>query len=178
MKVLMGLLTVLALNTATASAQGQRQAPARSPDEEFWLQAAADSVREVKFGQLAVERGRSPAVRRFGQRMVEEHAQAGKELLEVRGEHQLELPDLSQMPQQKQLWEKLARLEGEDFDRQYMQQMVEAHREAVKLFEKEIKDGKDEAVKSFAAKHLPTIKDHLKLAQEVSDNLKGGPGEK
>jgi len=45
--------------------------------------------------------------------------------------------------------------------------MVKDHEEAVSLFDEEAKTGKDPELKAFAAKTLPTLKDHLKMAKAL-----------
>jgi putative membrane protein len=45
-----------------------------------------------------------------------------------------------------------------------MTMMVSDHKEDVAEFEKEAKSGKDADVKAFAAKTLPTLKEHLEMA--------------
>ena len=69
--------------------------------------------------------------------------------------------------------ERLAQLTGADFDRQFMRQMVKDHKEAVSLFESQSKNGRDEDLKALAGKMLPTLRDHLKMAQEMADKGKG-----
>jgi putative membrane protein len=52
-----------------------------------------------------------------------------------------------------------------------MHHMVMGHEEAVSLFEKQAKNGKDGDLKAFAEKTLPTLKEHLKMAKEVAGKV-------
>jgi putative membrane protein len=61
-----------------------------------------------------------------------------------------------------------------NFDQEYMDDMVKDHEKDVAAFEKEAKDGKDADVKSWASKTLPTLKKHLKMAQDTQGKLKKG----
>ena len=54
-----------------------------------------------------------------------------------------------------------------------MDGQLKDHKEAVSLFEKESKSGKDEDLKAWAGKTLPHLREHLKMAQEAHKNLKG-----
>jgi len=54
-----------------------------------------------------------------------------------------------------------------------MRQMVKDHKEAVALFESQSKNGRDDDLKALAAKTLPTLKEHLKMAQDMADQHKG-----
>ena len=60
---------------------------------------------------------------------------------------------------------------GDDFDRAYMASQVRAHRDAVSLFQKESKSGKDAELKSFAATTLPALQEHLKMARDLKTSV-------
>ena len=62
---------------------------------------------------------------------------------------------------------KLSKLSGADFDREYMKSMVSDHQKDVSEFKSESKSSRDNDVKSFAAKTLPTLQQHLDLAQST-----------
>ncbi len=68
--------------------------------------------------------------------------------------------------------DKLSKSSGAEFDRQYANAMVKDHKEDVKEFSKEADKGKDPDVRAFASKTLPTLKEHLKMAQDMAG--KGG----
>ena len=72
---------------------------------------------------------------------------------------------------------KLAKLQeksGADFDKAYMRDMVADHKKDVADFRKEAKSAKDPDVKAFAAKALPTLEEHLKLAQDTDKAVRSG----
>jgi putative membrane protein len=54
-----------------------------------------------------------------------------------------------------------------------MKDMVKDHKKDVSAFRKEAKGAKDADVKSFAAQTLPTLEDHLAMAQKTSDVVQG-----
>lgn len=69
-------------------------------------------------------------------------------------------------------YDELAKLTGEKFDKKYLGTIVDAHKKAIKLFEKESNSGQDSELKSFATNTLPTLKHHLDMAQNVENELK------
>ena len=69
--------------------------------------------------------------------------------------------------------DKLNKASAADFDRMYVDMMVKDHKGDIKAFVNESKKGKDDDVKAFAAKTLPTLRDHLKMAQDMQAKMGG-----
>ena len=70
--------------------------------------------------------------------------------------------------EEKALDDRLSKLSGAAFDRAYMKAMVDDHVKDVSEFKKEAKSGTDPEVKAWAAKTLPTLEEHLKMAREAN----------
>jgi putative membrane protein len=142
-----------------------------SSDKTFIANAAQGGMAEVELGKLAVAKAQNPDVRKFGQRMVDDHTKANNELRRVAEEKNVTLPsDLS--PDQKALKDKLSKLSGPAFDKKYMQEMVKDHETDVKEFQDESASAKDPGVKNFASKTLPTLEEHLQMARDANSKLK------
>ena len=73
--------------------------------------------------------------------------------------------------EQKTDRDRLAKLTGDEFDREYMQMMVTGHDRAIAAFEEESREGSVPDVKSWATKMLPTLKEHQALAKEIAAKL-------
>src|SRR5579864_899232 len=136
-------------------------------DKTFVKKAAEGGLAEVELGQLATQKAASEDVKKFGQRMVDDHTKANDQLKQVAAEQHIDLPT---EPDAKDRATKarLEKLSGEQFDRAYMSDMVKDHRKDVSEFAHEAKMGKDPAVKSFAESTLPTLRDHLKSAEKIA----------
>ena len=135
-------------------------------DRKFVMDAAKGGMAEVELGRLAVEKGSSDKVRKFGQRMADDHSKAGDELMTLASNKNITLPtDVD--AKDKMLRRRLSKLTGDAFDRAYMQAMVTDHRKDVKEFRAESQTAKDPDVKAWAAKTLPTLEEHLKLAEDA-----------
>lgn len=144
---------------------------AASDARSFISTAAEDGMFEVQAGQAAASKARSADVKQFGQEMAADHTKAGNELKQLAQKESVTLPtDVSAA--QKQKLEKLKALSGAEFDREYMNMMVEAHQKAVDLFQNQASMGNNTDVKAFASKTLPTLKDHLEKARSIKDNIK------
>jgi putative membrane protein len=135
-------------------------------DTEFAKMAAQGGLAEVKFGQLAEEKGSAQTVKDFGKRMVTDHSRADDDLKTVASKDKISLPtELS--PKDQAAYDRLSKLSGAAFDRAYARDMVRDHSADVAEFRLESKDGKDASIKDFAAQKLPTLEDHLKQAREM-----------
>jgi putative membrane protein len=139
-------------------------------DSHFVDHAYTAGQNEVMLGRMAVERAQNEDVRKFAMRMVEDHTKANNDLTILVSDLRIAVPDRPLPDQDKEL-RKLHANDLKDFDRDYMDHMVKAHEEAVKLFEQGSKELKNERLKEFATKTLPTLKDHLKMAKEVHDKV-------
>lgn len=140
-------------------------------DQEFMNKAAQGGMAEVMLGQTASTKGTSPDVKNFGNRMVSDHGKANDELKQLAQTKGVTLPsDIDD--ESKKMADKLSKLSGKDFDKEYINGMVEDHEKDVKEFEKASKDAKDPDLKAWASKTLPTLQDHLKMAREAKAKLK------
>jgi putative membrane protein len=177
---LAGALFVSSTTMPLLAQSGQRASAAKpaasapaSKDAAFIRTAADDGMAEVDHGQLATQNASSADVKQFAQRMVDDHGKANDELTGLASKKSVTLP-AEMSAKHKAMHEKLAKLKGDAFDAAYMSHMVTAHAQAVALFQKEAKGGADPDAKSWAAKTLPTLQEHHKMAQSVSAKIKGG----
>jgi putative membrane protein len=136
-------------------------------DEKFFVEAASGGMLEVELGRLATERATSAEVKAFGQRMVTDHGRANQQLLQIAVAQGKTAPK-EMLPEHRQHRDQLARLKGAEFDRMYMQHMVQDHKKDVSEFEKQAANGSDPALRSFAQETLPVLREHLTLAQTLA----------
>jgi putative membrane protein len=136
-------------------------------DEHFVMEAAKGGMAEVELGKLAADKASSAEVKKFGQQMADDHGKANDELKTLAQNKNITLP-ASPDAKHKATVDRLSKLSGEAFDRAYMQEMVKDHRKDVSEFRTESKSGRDADVKAWASKTLPTLEEHLKLAQDTN----------
>ena len=142
-----------------------------SADRKFVTMAAMSDMTEIQASKLAETKGSSPAVKDYGKQMIADHEKSSSELKSISGGKSVTPPGGVDKSHQKDL-DKLAKLSGTDFDKAYAKQMVSDHKDAVSLFEKESKSGKDGEYQAFAGKTLPILQGHLKMAQDLNSNMK------
>jgi len=143
-----------------------------SADRRFIQRVAQDSTAEVELGRLASQQASSDAVRRFGQRMVQDHTRANDELMRLAGSRGLTVsPALDK--KHRSLSTRLARMSGSEFDQAYMKQMVKDHQTTVSRFERESTQGQDPEVRQWASQMLPALREHLEMARGLAPGSNG-----
>lgn len=136
-------------------------------DKKFVRDAAQGGMAEVELGKMATEKASNPEVKKFGQRMVDDHSKANDQLKQVASSQGITLPEkLSAKDEMTK--EHLSKLSGEQFDKAYMSDMVKDHTQDVAEFQRESNSGADPDVKNFAAQTLPTLRDHLREAKQIA----------
>jgi len=141
-----------------------------SADRKFFTDASQGGMLEVELGKIAAAKGSNPDVKTFGQRMVDDHSKANDQLKDLASKKDVKLLDKLSPAKQKMV-DKYNKLSGAAFDSSYISHMVTDHKEDVAEFKKEAKSGKDSDVKAWAQSTLPTLEDHLKMAQETNSKL-------
>ena len=138
-----------------------------SADRTFITKAAQGGLAEVQLGQIAAQKATDPQVKQFAQRMVEDHGKANDKLKQVASSKNVTLPaDLPSDAKREE--DKLSKLSGARFDKEYMNHMLTDHKKDVSLFRSEAKSAKDPDVKQFASDTLPTLEQHLQMAQSIA----------
>ncbi len=161
------LFFMLFINLAAVSAN---DAPVSEQDKEFVKKAAMGSMLEVQLGKIAQEKAASQDVKDFGQRMVNDHSQANDKLKEIAKEIHVSLPKELDKKHQRTI-DKLSQLSGEEFDREYMNNMVKDHRKDIETFEKEVRQGQNTQVQQFASQTLEKLQEHKQIAMNVDQQM-------
>jgi putative membrane protein len=153
-------------SSSGAMSSSEQSGKLSKQDEHFAKEAAQGGMAEVQLGQLAKQKAQSDEVKQFGERMVQDHSKANAQLEKIAKQDNIELPTTLGHDAQKEM-DRLQKLSGAEFDQQYMKHMVSDHKKDIKAFEKEAKSGKNQDLKTFASETLPTLKEHLQLAQQT-----------
>jgi putative membrane protein len=154
-----------------ADTEGQR-GQLTSSDFKFVTDAKRGGMEEVQLGELAKQKATSPAVREFGERMVTDHQKANDQLKQIVQRKGALVPTSLSHHETSRL-DRLQKLSGADFDKAYISDMVRDHKTDVKEFETATKSLSDPELRAFAEKTLPTLQEHLRLAQDLEAQLKG-----
>jgi len=140
-------------------------------DAKFAVNAANGGMAEVALGKLAQGKATDPKVKEFADMMVMDHSKANDELMALAKSKNITLPDSVSMDEKKAM-EDLSKKSGKDFDKAYVDLMVDDHKKDVKEFEDATQSLKDADVKAFATKTLPVLKTHLDHINKIHDSMK------
>lgn len=140
-------------------------------DTEFAVEAADGGMLEVQLGQLAQANASSADVKAFAKMMVDDHSKANDELKAAAAQKNISLPAALSDKNQKK-YDDLAGKTGTDFDKAYIDFMVDDHEEDIDAFKKEAEKGNDADLKAWAAGKVPTLQHHLDAAKTAQDALK------
>jgi putative membrane protein len=142
-----------------------------SDDAKFATTAANGGMAEVALGKLAQQNSNNDQVKNFGAMMVTDHGKANDELMAIAKTKNITLPTAVDADHQKKM-DDLSKLKGKDFDKAYVDAMIDGHKKTLDLMQNEAKNGTDPDLKAFAAKTAPTVQMHLDAINKIHDSIK------
>jgi putative membrane protein len=163
--------------------------PADRGTQEFVEHAMMDNMAEVQLGKLASSHAQNPAVKQFAQTMVRDHSKAANELKQIATHNRMDVKPPAQLDEKHQkLMDKLSNLHGAEFDHEYMDAMVDGHRDVLNDMQSRVDEKpfgphegevqpeksvnpKTYSVNAWAAKTLPIVREHLDRARDVREKL-------
>jgi len=148
--------------------QPARETAARtsSADSEFAQKAAMGGKHEVEGAKFAAGKASNAGVKSLANKLVKDHTAANNELTNMMKKKQIAPAADDSKP--AEAWRNET---GAAFDRAYLDHVIAEHEKDIALFEAEAKDGADAELKAWAAKKLPTLRAHLKTAQDQKAKL-------
>jgi len=142
-----------------------------SDDAKFATTAAVGGMAEVALGKLAVTKTSNAAIKDFANMMITDHGQANAELASIASAKNITLPTEPDSAHLKKA-DELSKLSGKDFDKAYVDAMIDGHKKTLDLMNNEAKNGSDSTLKAFAAKVVPTVQKHLDAINKIHDSMK------
>jgi putative membrane protein len=142
----------------------------RPLDNDFLIKAASCENAEIQFGKLAASKANSEKVKELGALMVKDHEKAYDKLAHVIKDRKIGVVAGLEKDVRAEA-EKLGKLQGANFDREFLDWAIKTHKEGIAIFEAQTKDGKDAAVRDFAKECLPAMREHLRIAEELSKTI-------
>jgi putative membrane protein len=147
--------------------------PAGEPttDQEFLARAIACEVANVKFAERASRNASSEDVRKMADTVAEEHKKIRDSLIEQAKKMRLGVVEGLDKEHRDQ-YDRMSKLEGKEFDREYVRCLVEGHEKSAKLYKKWAKDAKDAGVREAAEAAAAKVNDHLDHARKLQAKVR------
>jgi putative membrane protein len=136
-------------------------------DKAFVRKALQGGMTEVQLGQIALQKSSNADVKQFAQKMVDDHTKLGDEMKQVGQQMGIKAPD-SPSSKEKSAIAKLQTLNGDDFDKAYIKDMVKDHQQDAKDFKQEAQSTTNPALKSVVVQGQQVIDEHLQMIQEIA----------
>lgn len=142
-----------------------------SDDSKNVTKAAEDGLFEVKFAGAAATKASSASVKKLAQHMVEAHTKANSELTSLATAKGITLPNAIEESDEKDIAD-INEKTGKDYDKAFVDELIDRHEKAINLFEKTSENAKDPEIKAWFGKTLPELRKHLDMAKAEQDKLK------
>jgi putative membrane protein len=136
-------------------------------EQMFIMEAAQHGMGEVELGRLAEQRGNSAQVRDFGRMMVQQHTQANQELMGV-AQRLGVTPPTTLPPSAQAAQTRLQMAQGQDFDRQYIEQQAAAHLAQRSMFQFAANNARTPELRGFAQRTLPVVERHIEQLRTIA----------
>jgi putative membrane protein len=134
---------------------------------DFVHEVAISDMFEIQSSQLADTKAQGN-VKMFADQMVTDHTKTSADLKSLAQQEHVIVPVALDSSHQKML-DELRDLNGADFTKQYADDQISGHKDAVSLFQRYAKAGDNSQIKSWAAATLPTLQHHLDMAEKLTE---------
>jgi putative membrane protein len=161
----------LMIAAAVAIPQLASAASLSEKDSKYMTESAQGLMSEVKLGEMAQQRGQDERVKAFGKQMVDDHGKDLQNLKQLATQKNVTLPATLNKDQSKEA-QKLAKLSGKDFDKEYLKYEAKDHSHDVKENGEQMKKAADPDVKKFASAEYETVTKHKKAVDELRTQIK------
>jgi putative membrane protein len=138
-------------------------------DQKFVQDDANGGNMEVYLGKLATQKATNSDVKDAAQKLVDDHTKANDQLKALAQSKGYDIKEENEKEQKA--FDKLNKLSGDAFDKEYIDMMVRDHEKTIKEFEDEAKNADDADLKKFASDTLPILQEHLKIVKDIQSKI-------
>lgn len=140
-------------------------------DADRMVELAGTNTYEIQASQEASTRATTSEVKKIAAMMVEAHTKMGTEMAQLAAKKGITLP--TDLPNEKMNdLNRLKEKSGIDYDREYLDQMKNAHEEAVRKLDNLAEKGEDAEVRDLAAKSVSEVRSHLDMIEATRNSVK------
>lgn len=138
----------------------------RPIDNDFLIKVATCNHAEVEYAKLADKRAGSAKVKDFAANLVGDHKTANDKLAELLKTRKVGVVAGLEKETREKV-QRLAKLEGAEFDREFLKSVIQDHKEMIALVDNQVAKGQEADIRRYAKDSLPGLRKHLTTAQEL-----------
>lgn len=138
-------------------------------DRSFLKDVMEENQQEIQLGQIAQQKATDPQVKQFAQKLVTERQQIQTQLRQIAQRGGMDISKMQEKEGEKSSkFDRLQKLSGAEFDKEFAKEAVKMHRKDVRRFEEYAKEAKHDELKNLATQKLTNLRQHLDTAQTLS----------
>ncbi|MBW4039776.1 MAG: DUF4142 domain-containing protein [Acidobacteria bacterium] len=164
------ILCTAALGCAGAMVSVSAHAAVTDSDKTFLTNASQGNLDEIKLGELAEQKSTNPQVKSFAHTMIVQHKMLQEKMAPFAQQWSI-VPPTTLNSDDQQEFDKLSGLSGSDFDKEYISNAVQQHKQALDAFNQEISSTTDQQFKQAVMKGKSVVAAHLKMAEGLEAKL-------
>ncbi|MDN3707379.1 DUF4142 domain-containing protein [Myroides ceti] len=166
--LMLATTTVFAQKTVTQKAKTEQTGTEQ--DIQFVMKALEGGNAEIKKGSLARSKSKNPEIVKYAEMMENDHHSVNGKLKQVAQQKGYKVSDILSTEAQ-QMYNSLNKMDGDAFDREFVNQMIADHLQAIELFKEQVANGTDQELKDLASSALPVLEIHLKEIERLQNNM-------
>jgi len=139
-------------------------------DRTFIRQGLQGTQVQASLARLARSRSNNENVKKFAEQSLGTLTEVERDLREQANKYDMDVSARANETQ-KDIDERLSKLKGTEFDEQYMKEQVGMLEWLVKVFDREIKEGDNDSLKSLATHRVDDLRDRHAKARKIYDDL-------
>jgi len=153
-------------------------------DKTFVRDIAIAETAEIELSKLVPERSSNTEIKKFAQEMIDDHGKSMRSLKALADQYKVQVPaDLDS--RRSRLRDKLAKLRAGDFDREYVDAIVDGHEEALDklgarvdeenpVLPEKSDNAATTSLNQWAATAYPAVRSHLEAAKALKTAIDKG----
>jgi putative membrane protein len=160
--------------TKRDTANAQKGMSDNQNDTLFLTNATGINLEEIKLGKLAQQKGKLTVVKKLAEMMQDDHSKSMISLTALAREKSITIPNSLNHASEAD-YKELNNVPVSNFDLKYCDMMVNGHKAAIAMFEKDSTELNNPDIKQWAIATLPTLRKHLAhsiLAQAACEKIK------
>jgi putative membrane protein len=143
--------------------QAAQQTSLSKEDQQFLIAAVSAGDQDIQDAMVAEKKAKNAETKKIAREIIASHEAMNKELRALAKRKGLGITTSNIGPRD---------MGTKNYDAQYLYSIETDHQVDLKEFNKELKNGKDPEIKAWAAKNMPTVKEHMAMAKKARKDLK------